>query len=382
VTLGASAVKLFERCFGTEPTIVVRSPGRVNIIGDHTDYNEGFVLPMAIDKAVWIAVAPRRDETVRVYASRLDEWDRFLVRSPLCHEGWRAYIQGVAHELTSEGHCLSGWDGAIVSDLPIGAGLSSSAALEMAAARCFSEVSGVQWDPVAMALISQRAENDWVGVQCGIMDQLASGTGEAGHAMLIDCRSLASRPVRIPDGVSLNILDTGTRRDLVDSEYNERKASCETACTVLKVHALRDVDLGGLESAREQMDDTTFRCARHVIRENDAVLRVAEAFERGDAATAGELMNRSHESLRSDFEVSTPALDAMVAAATSTTGCYGARMTGAGFGGAVVALVDDSAADMFAEVALRKYTELVGPFGTAIKVRAMPGTSLESIPKK
>jgi galactokinase len=349
----------FEARFGAPATRVARAPGRVNLIGEHTDYNDGFVLPMAIDPAVWIALRPRTDRRVSVCSLYFDDLREFGV-DDLAEAGdeWIEYVRGMAWALREQGYTLEGWEGVMVSDVPVGAGLSSSAALELAAARAFTAVSELPWKPREMALLAQRAENQWVGVNCGIMDQMISAAGEAGHALLIDCRSLETRAVPLPPGTSVVILDTATRRGLVDSAYNERRSRCEAAAAFLGVDALRDVELESFESRAGAMDPLTRRRARHVITENERTLEAAAALERGDAAAMGRLMNASHRSLRDDFEVSRRELDAIVELAQAQEGCFGARMTGAGFGGCAVALVESAAADGFVrEVAARYEAE-------------------------
>jgi len=338
----------FERCFGQRPTWIVRAPGRVNLIGEHTDYNEGFVLPLAIDRAIWIALRPRPDRTVVVYSVDFGQQKEFSLDGLRpCQDGWLEYLKGVAWVLQEEGFRLTGWEGILVGNVPQGAGLSSSAALEMAAARAFAAVAGIAWDPVRMALLGQKAENRWVGIQCGIMDQLVSAAGQQGHALLIDCRFLQTEPVPLPAGTAVVVLDTGTRRGLVDSAYNERRRQCETAAQTLGVRALRDVDLKQLESAAQRLDPVTFRRARHVVTENARTLEAAEAMRRGDKSRLGQLMDASHQSLRDDYEVSSEALNWMAELARSHRACYGARMTGAGFGGCAVALIHAEAAEEF-----------------------------------
>jgi galactokinase len=235
----------------------------------------------------------------------------------------------------------------VKGDVPIGSGLSSSAALELATARTFAEVCGWAWDATAMAKLCQRAENKWVGVNCGIMDQLISATGQAGHAVLIDCRSLEGRAVPLPSGSVVVVLDTATRRGLEASAYNERRSQCETAAAHFGKQVLRDVDEAAFAAEAGKLEETTRRRARHVISENARTVRAADALQQGDAEAVGKLMDESHESLREDFEVSCDELDAMVAAARAAEGCYGARMTGAGFGGCAIALVREDAAEAF-----------------------------------
>jgi len=348
----------FRARFGTGPAWLVRAPGRVNLIGEHTDYNEGFVLPMAIDRAVWIALRLRGDREVVAVSVDFAEEKTFGLDG-LRHDGkgWWEYLKATAWALEEAGHRLAGWEGVLAGDVPIGAGLSSSAALEMAAARAFAAVSGLPWDPVAMAKLARRAENEWVGVGCGIMDPLIIGAGREGHATLVDCRSLEMRPAPLRPGTAVAVLDTSTRRELTGSAYNERRAQCEEAARALGVRALRDVTLADLDTRGGVLREVVRRRARHIVTENARTLAAAEAMEAEDAFQVGRLMNESHLSMRDDFEISTPALDAMVECARGEEGCYGARMTGGGFGGCVVALVDEATAPAFLEGVASRYRE-------------------------
>lgn len=331
----------FQQRFGAVSSLIVRAPGRVNLIGEHTDYNDGFVLPMAIDRAVWIALRPRDDDTIKVHSLDFDQSAAFSL-GLLRHEsaGWVEYLKGVAWALQEAGYALKGWEGVITGDVPLGAGLSSSAALELAAARAFAAVSDLPWEAETMARLCQRAENRWVGVNCGIMDQMISASGKDGHALLIDCRSLETKAVPLPPETAVVVLDTATRRGLVDSAYNERRAQCEAAAHHFRVKALRDVDLERFEAQSVGLDEVTYRRARHVVAENDRTLLAVETMYNEDAVQLGKLMNASHASLRDDFQVSSSELDTMVSCALNEQGCYGARMTGAGFGGCVVALIE------------------------------------------
>ncbi|MDZ7799477.1 MAG: galactokinase [Trueperaceae bacterium] len=341
----------FTGRFGHDPGAIVRAPGRVNLIGEHTDTSDGFVLPMAIDREVRLALRGREDGTVHLRALDLDEEDAFAADAPHAREGWQAYAHGVAWALREAGHALRGMDGVFSGDVPRGAGLSSSAALELALARALMEASGLAWDPRAMAQACRRAENDWVGVASGIMDQLIGACAEEGAALLIDCRTLATDPVPIPPESTVVILDTGTRRGLVGSAYNERRAQVDAAARALGVATLRDANEEDLGAHAHAMDEAVLARARHVVRENARVLRAAEAMRAGDASALGRLMNDSHASLKHDFEVSGPALDAMVDVAQAQDGCFGARMTGAGFAGCAVALVARTAVpDFLADV--------------------------------
>jgi galactokinase len=377
MTAATAVVEAFERHFRGSPDLLIRSPGRVNLIGEHTDYNEGFVLPLAIERALWIAVRARNDRTVRMWSSLGDQWAEFPLAALTRGGGWSAYVQGVANELQQAGRKLTGWEGSITSDIPTGAGLSSSAALELATARAFAEVSALPWDPVEMALISQRAENEWVGMNCGIMDQLICAAGHPDQALLIDCRSLTWTPAVVPPGAMVVVLDTSTRRELVDSAYNDRVASCEEAAAAFGVTALRDLDRETLQAGRSRLEPVVFRRARHVITENDRTLAMASALNEGNLIEAGELMQASHTSMRDDFEISSPALNAMVTAAMESPGCFGARLTGGGFGGSCVALVAADHVDTFASATLARYEAATGLHGTAIPTRPAAGTSIE-----
>lgn len=350
----------FSARFGGVPTHVVRAPGRVNLIGEHTDYNEGYVLPLAIERAVWIALRPRSDRLVRLYAVEFGEEGLFDLDRLEPATGWLEYPKGVAWALAQAGLALRGFDGVVSGDVPRGAGLSSSAALELAVARAFHAVSGFPWEPVRIAQLAQQAENRWVGVNCGIMDQLISAAGIAGHALLIDCRSLALTPVPLPTGSLVVILDTMTRRGLIDSAYNERRRQCEAAARFFGVPALRDVSLAQFEAAADRLDPVIAKRARHVVSENARTLEAAEAMRRGDSVHLGRLMNASHASLRDDFEVSSDALNAMVEAAQAHAGCFGARMTGAGFGGCAVALVANATRDAFVREVSAAYQHQTG----------------------
>ena len=379
----ANVIAEFERRFGTSPQFVARAPGRVNLIGDHTDYNEGFVLPMAIDRAVWIALRSSTDGQVRVHSLDFDECAEFdpdvlpASRNGAGSGGWSEYIRGVAWALRGAGLPVRAWEGVLAGDVPLGAGLSSSAALELAAMVAFTAVGPLEWQPVAMARLAQRAENGWVGVNCGIMDQLISAAGTAGHALLIDCRSLETRAVPIPPPVAVVVLDTATRRGLVDSAYNERRRQCESAARFFGVRMLRDVDLATFNARAASLDEMTRRRARHVITENARTLAAADALAAGDVDRVGALMRESHESLRSDFEVSRDELDVVVRLAGEHRDCLGARMTGAGFGGCAVALVQRDGVQEFARTLATEYERAVGLTPAVYVCRATEGAGLD-----
>lgn len=353
MSLQQQVIEEFQRRYGEAPTLVIRAPGRVNLIGEHTDYNDGFVMPLAIDRAAWIAARPRNDSYVTLYSLDFEQMAEFSLEEIVKRENlWVEYIQGVAWALQESGFALQGWDGVLVGDVPIGAGLSSSAAVELAAARTFCAVAGIEWDAPEMAKLCQRVENQWIGVNSGIMDQMISATGVADHAVLIDCRWLNLEAVPLPPGTAVIVMDTATRRELVTSAYNERRQQCETAAKFFNVPALRDVTLVQLEAVKDLLDDLVYRRARHVVSENERTLAAAKAMRSGDAVLLGQLMDESHASLRDDFEVTNDALNIIVECAREHEACIGARMTGGGFGGCAVALVRaDAAADFAAKVA-------------------------------
>jgi len=361
MTLQQQVSDQFNTLYGENPQTIIRAPGRVNLIGEHTDYNDGFVLPMAINRAVWIALRPRADRQVVLYAMDFDAQIRIDLDDLQQGEpGPIEYVKGMAWALGQAGYELRGWDGVVKGDVPIGAGLSSSAALEMATAQAFAAVSGFTFDPPVMAKLGQLVENEWVGVNSGIMDQMISAAGQKDAALLIDCRSLETTQVPLPGGTAVVILDTSTRRGLIGSAYNDRRASCEKAAAFYGVPALRDLDLDTFNARAEQLDEETRRRARHIITENARVLAAKQAMSAGDAVGMGQLMNASHISMRDDFEISADALNAIVDCAQAHGGCYGARMTGGGFAGCAVALVDAVQADDFAAVVTAGYTQRTG----------------------
>ncbi len=353
--------EIFANLFGVAPPIVVRAPGRVNLIGEHTDYNEGFVLPMAIDRATWIALRARDDDRVMLHSLEQKEATEFcltnLEKGPV---SWSEYLKGVAWALREEGYEISGWEGVSACEVPMGAGLSSSASFELAVARAFAEVGEFAWDPTKMARLCQKAENEWVGVNCGIMDQMISAIGVEDHAVLIDCRDLSTEAVPLPAGAAVVVMDTGTRRGLVDSAYNERRRECEKAAQFFGVKALRDVSLDDFEAKSAGLDEITRRRARHAVTENDRTQRAAAAMKAGQAELLGELIDQSHESMRDDFEISSAQLDIMVRLARESAGCFGARLTGGGFAGCALALVKDEAASSFIDEVSRRYAEATG----------------------
>jgi len=386
------AVAAFRRAYRRDPTHLVHAPGRVNLIGEHTDYNDGFVLPMALERAACMAMAPRHDGEVRLAADDLGQEGTFTVEDARSLDqrerkravggrgrtGWMEYPRGVAWSLQDAGFTLRGFDGALASDVPRGAGLSSSAAVELATAASFAVSSEFAWDAKTIARLMQRVENRWIGVQSGVMDQLIGAAGMAGHALLIDCRDLTLRPVPVPNDVAVIVLDTGTRRALVGSAYDDRRAACERVARQLGVTALRDADDAMLRAAASRLDPVDVRRARHVIRENARTVRAAEALASGEVERVGAEMDASHESMRDDFEISSPALDAMVEAARRAPGCLGARMTGGGFAGCAVALVRRPDVERFTRSTASAYHAAQGRNARAYVTRGGKGAGWEA----
>jgi galactokinase len=340
----------FQARFQQAPAMVVRAPGRVNLIGEHTDYNDGFVLPVAVDRAAWLAVGPRDDgwATVRALDMRNDEKTFPVDRTPSSGGGWSDYPQGVVWAMLDKGLAPLGINGVLSSDVPVGAGMSSSAAVEVAFAYAWDQMCEFGMKLSDLALLCQKAENQYVGVNCGIMDQMISACGRAGHAMMLDTRTMERGYFHMPEGIAIVVADSTVRRQLSGSEYNVRRAQCEQAVSILKEHypdvtALRDVTPQQLERFQEELPEVVYRRARHVITENNRVLQVARDLYEGRIDHVGQLLLEGHRSLRDDYEVSIPELDTLVEAAAEVEGCYGARLTGAGFGGCIIAIADEGA---------------------------------------
>jgi galactokinase len=359
------------------------APGRVNLIGEHTDYNDGFVLPIAIDRGTAVAAAAREDRRVVVWSQNYGERAEFHLDAPAVPRRghWLDYVEGVARSLESRGARLAGVDLAVESDVPEGAGLSSSAALEVSTAIALVAIAGTRFDPKELALACQEAEHVYAGTMCGVMDQLISTFAVEGHALLIDCRSLEHEPIpiQLPDHAVL-VCDTRVKHSLATSEYNTRRAECEEGVAALRrdlpsVRALRDVGPQALDRHRSQMSDTVYRRCRHVVTENERTLAAAGALREGDADALGRLMLLSHASLRDDYQVSCAELDELVSIAGSLEGVAGARMTGGGFGGSAVCLVERARLfDVRAELS-RQYAEAVGYEPLVYSVEASGGAA-------
>jgi len=348
-------VAQFEKSYGRPPAIVVAAPGRVNLIGEHTDYNEGYVLPVAIDRYILVAAGPRRDRKVSLRALNLGEEDAFsLDEIERGEREWSNYGRGVAWEMERAGHRLQGMEAIIWGDLPMKSGLGSSAALEVAIAHSFQLLSNLEIEPLQLTLLCQAAENGFVGVQCGLMDQITSALGEKDRALLIDCRSLDRQLIPVPPEVDIVVADTGRRRGLLDSQYNLRRQECREGARLLGVPSLRSVSPKELAKRRSDLPPTIYRRVRHVVNENQRTLEAAGAL-RGNLEAFGRLMYDSHHSLRHDFEVSCPELDILVEAARKVSGVYGSRLTGAGFGGCTVSLVTQEAVPEFQVLVTKEY---------------------------
>jgi len=361
----------FRRSYGRDAHIY-RAPGRVNLIGEHTDYNDGFVMPAAIGFSTWVALAPRDDRKLSIYSENFSERVEFDLSgingsgaraSAAAH--WSDYVCGVAVALERAGYALSGGDMLIRGEVPIGSGLSSSAAVEVAVGYALSEASGHTVDRMELAKLCQQAENEYVGMRCGIMDQFISCCGQAGRALLLDCRSLDYRPLPLPGDARLVVCNTMVKHELASGEYNRRRAECEAGVGRLAVRlpglrALRDVALADFELYGSELPEVVYRRCRHVIGENARVMDAAAALERNDLAAFGRLMGESHRSLSDDYQVSCDELNLLVELASRVEGVYGARMMGGGFGGCVINLVPAEIVADFERVVARGYEQATG----------------------
>jgi galactokinase len=358
--LKTKTLEIFADKFGYPATITIKAPGRVNLIGEHTDYNDGFVLPCAIDYETVIACAQRNDRTIRVIAADYDnDEDSFSLDEPILHSDahpWANYVRGVVKHLMLRNKDFSGADMVISGNVPQGAGLSSSASLEVAVGQALKSLYDLPLDGVALALNGQEAENQFVGCNCGIMDQLISALGKENHSLLIDCRSLETRAVSMPTNAAVVIINSNVKRGLVDSEYNARREQCEVAARFFGVKALRDVDPALFFSIQDELDPVVARRASHVITENDRTLAAADALASGDLKRMGELMAESHASMRDDFEITVPQIDKLVEIVKEVIGDKGGvRMTGGGFGGCIVALVPEDMVDKVRHAVEQQY---------------------------
>lgn len=392
----------FHQSFYNEPQVIVRAPGRVNLIGGHVDYNDGFVLPIAIDREVRIAASACNSPLASISAIDFDQAATFRITElkpnsvsgwiayptsrtadgtqTSSDAGWAAYPAGVAWSLQEAGCELNGIDAVIASNVPIGAGLSSSAAVEVAFAKAWEHTSGFTLRRPELARLCQRAENEYVGVQCGIMDQMISAMGRSGHAMLLDCRDLSTQHIPLPKNYTIIIADTKVKRALASSAYNERRQQCDEAVRILRkrdpsIRALRDVTPEFLAQYNDDLPKTIRMRAQHVVDENVRVLEAVEALQRDDVKRFGQMMIASHASLRDNYEVSCHELDAMVDAALEIDGLVGARLTGAGFGGCIVCVVRNDAVERFVNDVPAAYRRATGIDAEIVMCRAADGAS-------
>lgn len=362
-------IDAFKQHFGAAPTFVARAPGRVNLIGEHTDYNDGFVLPMAIDRDVTLVGTPRSDAQVRIHSLNFNQTAEFsLADIQKTGPEWSHYGRGVALALQKAGYRLTGFDAVMYGNVPIASGLSSSAATELATIMAFSasaeneklKIENRELSLVSAAKLAQQAENQFVGVNCGIMDQFISALGAAGHALMIDCRSLGYELVPMPPGVTVLVVDTTAPRTLAGSAYNQRRAECEAGAVLFNKASLRDVTMAEFKALQPQLPTVVMHRCAHVIMENQRVLDAVAAMKAGDLEQLGILMSQSHESLRDLYEVSSKELDAVVDIARAEVGVYGARMTGAGFGGCAIVLVANEHAAAVATKIADEYPRRTG----------------------
>lgn len=369
----------FIEIFGGAPEIWVQAPGRVDLMGSHTDYNEGFVLTQAIDRNTWIAARPRQDGRVRVCslnASGCSEFELFHITRDEA-VSWTNYLRGVADIMQQEGYLLQGFDGLVHSTIPFGSGLSSSAALEVATATLFQALSGLQIDPVVVAKLCQRAENEFVGMNCGILDQYSSAMGRAGSVLLLDCRTITSETKPIAPGVQVMICDTRAERALTGSEYPERRAQCEQGARILsefypQIKTLRDATLEQVQAHQADLDPVVYQRCHFIVEENQRVLDIADALVAGRHAEAGRLMNASFAGARDLYEIVSAEMAAMQAAILSAPGALGTRGAGAGFGGCLVALVENGSIEAFTQQVMDRYQAQTG-----IEAQVYPGLAAD-----
>lgn len=381
----AGLVARLEAALGRAPEWIVSAPGRVNLIGEHVDYCDGFVLPMAVERRCVIAAVPMAGTVARIKTLTLGESTTIeLGTAPAVSKGWENYVRGVIAGFMARGAELSGFDAVVHSDVPLGCGLSSSASIEVATATLLEAMLRDPMDLLEKSELCQRAEHDYAGVPCGLMDQYASVNARRDHLMLLDCRSKQSRQVPFSDpDLQVLVINTNVKRKLVDGEYARRRSQCEAAAAAMGVGSLRDATMAQLDAARDGMDELAYRRGRHVISEIGRTQTAAAAISESDWVRTGELMYASHDSLRDDFEVSCAELDVVVGVARklgAKAGVYGCRMTGAGFGGAAVALVRTADAREIETLIHRRYREKTGLDPHIFASRPAPGATIHRRP--
>ncbi|WP_159654127.1 galactokinase [Vibrio atypicus] len=374
----------FEQVLGYVPSHIIQAPGRVNLIGEHTDYNDGFVLPCAINYQTVVAAAKRDDNIVRVvsvdYDNAVDEFDITEEISFQQDKMWANYIRGVVKCLLERGYKFNGADISVSGDVPQGAGLSSSAALEVVIGQTFKVLYNLEISQAEIALNGQQAENQFVGCNCGIMDQMISAEGRENHAMLLDCRSLETEAVSMPEEMAVVIINSNKKRGLVDSEYNTRREQCEEAARIFGVKALRDVSVEQFNEKVSELDELVAKRARHVITENDRTVEAAQALRAHDMKRMGQLMAQSHASMRDDFEITVKEIDTLVDIVKAVIGEQGGvRMTGGGFGGCIVALMPPALVDEVKATVEEKYQAATGLKESIYVCQAKEGAGLVEV---
>ena len=360
----------FETVFGRQPDALAEANGRVNLIGEHTDYNDGFVLPMAVPLATRVAIARRPDGVVRLSSREVDTGQirEYQIGAEQSEKDWPDYVKGITHVLAQAGHALTGFDATIETDLPLGSGLSSSAALEIAMLRVLRAAYGLDLDDLTMAKLGQRAEVDFVGARVGIMDQLSASLGDETHALFVDTRSLEYSRVPLPDDIEVVVINSGVSHSNVAGDYNTRRAECERACGLLGVTSLRDVQMTDLDRV-SSLPAPFDRRARHVITENQRVLDAVSALRAGSITDLGPLLGASHASMRDDYEVSVPEIDLLVELANAHPETIGARLTGGGFGGSILVLARRGSGSEFGQSVVARYREQTGQPGQLLVPR-------------
>ena len=368
----------FNECFGGAPLVWARAPGRVDLMGSHTDYNLGYVLALPIGRDLWIAARPREDRIIRLHSLNFNAASSIDLNR-IQHDAtqpWSNYVRAVAFVLSEEGYALKGFDAVLHGTVPIGSGLSSSAALECAAAVVFEAIGGFCLDPVNRALLCQRAENQFVGVNCGILDQYTSCMGREGAAVQLDCRDLSSRPVALPPGVKIVICDTRAKRELSGSEYGSRRAQCEEGARLLGVKALRDITPKDYRRREPELPVEIAKRCRFIVEENARVLELCDAFQRTDQAAIRQITEASFHGACHLYEIAAPAMLAMMKAMHGAPGAIGARQAGAGFGGCMVAFVEEALTGEFASAVQENYTTATGIDPKVYTVEAVAGAGL------
>ncbi|HEY3439317.1 MAG TPA: galactokinase [Paludibaculum sp.] len=370
--------QLFRDHFGAEPRLWARAPGRVDLMGSHTDYNLGYVLTLPISRDTWIAARANGSREVRLHAANLNDSDAFALNrlDEAAPKRWTRYAQGVAFQLQAEGLPLAGFDAVIHSTVPLESGLSSSAALECATAVVFQELGGWQMEPKTMALLCQRAENEFVGVSCGILDQYSSCLGQSECALLLDCRDLSTRAVRLADGIGVVVCNTMSPRRLSGGEYAQRRADCELGASLLGVSALRDVTPETLAARRHELPGHVAKRCEFIVAESRRAESLAQALEAGDRLAVAQLCDDSFLGARDLYEISAPAMEAMRDAMLAARGVIGARQAGAGFGGCLVAIVEEAEAGAFADAVQQRYWEATQVCPEIYPVQAAPGANV------